>query len=134
MLKLGINGADMRINVITYIAVLSVLSFNSAKAEADTFSGNYYYKSCRDVSWSTVPKTMLDAMQTGDCIGAIKSLMYFTNVMAKGLICVPDTATTSQIAKVVTAYMDNNPDIMHENFIKLSIMAVGEAWACNAKQ
>jgi hypothetical protein len=122
----------MRSVVITTVLLSGLLTGTSLKAEEDSTSGNYYYRTCK-LLVNDAMKDTTDALEIGDCLGTIKAINALNIDYGKGkgvFYCLPPTVTIGQMIKVAIAYMEKNPNLLHEPFTTLVISALNEPWPC----
>jgi Rap1a immunity proteins len=50
--------------------------------------------------------------------------------LTKPVFCPPQKATNEQFIRVVVAYIDKHPEMTHEPFESLALVALAEAWPC----
>ncbi|WP_156438202.1 Rap1a/Tai family immunity protein [Bradyrhizobium valentinum] len=113
------------------IIVLGLLLFTSRAsfAEIDTSSANLILPACRE--WvNAVEGAPLrgDPVLRGLCMGTIDGIFY-----VDPRICPPskgNKVSLGQIARVVVRYIDNHPARMHEDFKRLALEAIRDAWPC----
>jgi hypothetical protein len=86
---------------------------------------------------------LFDAGHTKDesgasfCIGyviAAKETLSVASMASTDLkirACIPDGVTGVQGVRVVTKYLENNPEALHERMLTLTIVALREAFPCN---
>jgi hypothetical protein len=71
---------------------------------------------------------------SGYCVGIIEGLMQKAQTPAGvqvGLpICGPATSTVGQAVLVVIKYMNDNPQELHESFMKVALHALVKTWPC----
>jgi hypothetical protein len=97
----------------------------------DIYSANYYIEACRIVGSDRQPRDS-EVFGTALCIGALEAFSWVAEgLRAENLrSCRPASATLSQMAKVVVAYLNENPARLHEPFAGLALEAFGRAWPC----
>jgi hypothetical protein len=67
--------------------------------------------------------------------GLCSGIVYVLGYVGKALppqfsSCIPDSTTNAQGVRVVLAYIERRPQRMHEDFRRLAIEALHEAWPC----
>jgi hypothetical protein len=67
----------------------------------------------------------------GVCAGAIAALSAAGHLWIEQVRSCPSTeATVQQGARIVVAYIEARPERMHEDWRKLALEALREAWPC----
>ena len=67
----------------------------------------------------------------GVCAGLIEGLGYTAGLLPDPFkSCAPKGVTNLQSARVVLAYIEHRPQRMHEDFRKLVLEALHNAWPC----
>lgn len=110
------------------LLILTVLILGPLAALAQTpqFSGNQVMRGCRADSSKALPSDLL--ILAGVCIGMVRAFITIPDrVMG---YCAPAGATVDQGMRVVTAYLDRNPQYLHVNFDNLIVHAFRAAWPC----
>jgi hypothetical protein len=116
-------GRNMRF-IAGLLLVLVIGNASEAFAQ-DLRSANYLLPACRDFA-SDTPHPNSDPFLRGVCAGIIRGL-----VQVDGRTCVPEGVKVGQIMRVVLLYIDNQPARHHEDFVKLALEAIRNAWPCN---
>jgi hypothetical protein len=98
----------------------------TSKAQVDPTTGNYFYGGCKALQqWPTSNPVAYE------CAGVLKTLIALSDHVEPSLrFCMPRRSNLGQANMVITNYLERNPQIMHENFIKLSLNALSSAWPC----
>jgi hypothetical protein len=102
----------------------------------DVDSANYLLEGCRILASGTTPSQMFDTQmfRATMCMGKLQALVFFaSSVDAPNRACPPKGMPSSQVAKVVVAYLDQNPARLHQAFLGLAYEAVAIAWPCAAQ-
>jgi hypothetical protein len=117
--------------ITTSVSACSLYCTVIASAQQDTHSGNYLIDACRVVASGATPKRD-GTLLAGICLGEIEALSGIAHGLEDDRLrsCVPSTATRLQTAKVIVAYLDQNPARLHEPFIRLVLEALARAWPC----
>jgi hypothetical protein len=84
---------------------------------ADTTSANVVLPGCKDQGGS---------FGVGYCQGVMDGIAFVQD----GHFCVPMGVTLRQAMRVVVAYIEARPARMHEDFRKLALEGLREAWPC----
>jgi hypothetical protein len=72
------------------------------------------------------------ALESGVCIGIVAALAAAARAFPPGFsTCVPQGVTYGQMIRVVVAYIERQPQQMHEDLRQLTILALHEAWPCD---
>lgn len=120
----------MKIWIIAALTVLVGLTAPQARA-ANEQTGNDILESCRKMGNLTPPKAINEALYIGDCAGMSRTLVSIGSHLQPSMrFCMPGAATFQQAAKVFVAYMDANPQRLHELSLILAIDAFRAAWPC----
>jgi hypothetical protein len=101
----------------------AMLALMVTTAEAQT--GNEMYQGCRLLSQHELPKTITDALNTGFCAGLITAIND-----SHSLVCPPEGTNATQSAAVLMRFMDEHPEIRHEDVYVITVMALRNAWPC----
>lgn len=67
--------------------------------------------------------------KAGVCFGAFQSLRYFSRMVAP--VCIPPEVTLGQLARVFNAYAATHPEIHHDAYEYVALLALREAFPCN---
>ena len=102
------------------------LLFQDADAQ-DPNSANYYVPACQQIL-ADPPRL---GFKVGLCAGLIEGLGYTAGLLPDPFkSCAPKGVTNLQSARVVLAYIEHRPQRMHEDFRKLVLDALRDAWPC----
>jgi hypothetical protein len=89
---------------------------------------------CRDAVNNKAPALTMDAILQGMCVGIVDGIEFTMSEYPpdeKDLaVCPPNDLTLKEIVLVVIKYIDERPERMNENFKKLAIEAIHDAWPC----
>jgi hypothetical protein len=96
-----------------------------ARAEVDKESANYWLPFCRHAATGKFDQD--DPFFNGACVGVIDGFIYTGRSIG---VCAPESATLEQALRVVVQYLDQHPARTNENFKRLAIEAMREAWPC----
>ncbi|SCB35981.1 hypothetical protein GA0061099_1005404 [Bradyrhizobium yuanmingense] len=118
----------MKIAILS--AALAFAPVSSAFATgADFDSGNYMLQHCEHY----ITKNGQFDVWDGECGGTIGTLTFLASVLPEGFkTCPPKGYTKEQAARVVVAYMRNNPQILNEPYRILAMTALSQAWPCKS--
>ena len=106
-------------------AIAIVLIAGNANAQ-DAASGNRMLGFCKE---ALVSKNT-DAMH-GVCLGAISAILYLSDFLDPRIkFCKPATVTAAQGISIAVRYMENHPELLHQDFQLLSVLGFMEAWPC----
>jgi hypothetical protein len=116
------------------LLLLAVEAPFTAQAQSPDYgSGNYMAAPCKMVADQAVEKdaSNVTTYRAGLCMGKVASLRYVLNFLEDPYrSCPPKTATVGQHIKVVSAFLEQNPSRLHEEFDKLALEAMRQAWPC----
>jgi Rap1a immunity proteins len=112
-------------------AALCLWSYASCAGEV-VGTGNYLLLACkRAVSDANGHASYLDAFNEGYCVGKIAMVMTLASAELLGhRICPPKGAIADQGVRVVVAFLEANPQRLHEPFSFLAYEALARAWPC----
>ena len=69
---------------------------------------------------------------SGFCYGYMMGVAnILTWASERNRICIPDGVTGGQVASIVTKYLKENPESLHESADLLVTVALGKAFPCN---
>jgi len=105
------------------VAILLALTM-PARAE-DIGSANYFLPGCKAYLDDSMTGVLM--LFGGRCIGFIEGLVY--GVEGEDF-CQPKGVTIAQGVAVVVKYIEARPERMHEDFGKLALEALEQAWPC----
>ena len=113
---------------------IGLLAGTSALAQQDDkYTANYMLPYCRAAVNNQAPTLTIDAVLQGMCVGIVDAIDFImSNYPPKEKeyrSCPPDV-TLKESVQVVIAYVDARPERMNENFKKLAIEAIHDAWPC----
>ena len=114
-------------------SALMALTITAARAvETDRDSANFMLSYCKEA--------LVDddgTFGTGMCLGEIKALLFTFDTLqllhpSDPPICVdiPEGVSTGQATRVVIRYIEARPTRMHEQFLRLAMLALVDAWPC----
>jgi hypothetical protein len=67
-------------------------------------------------------------------VGAVREVMDLERKAPPGPVkfaCVPYEVTNGQLVRVVVAFADKHPDLLHHRLSGLAVLALAEAWPCS---
>jgi hypothetical protein len=110
---------------------LSRIDGKLASAEK-VIAAHYFLPRCRAVVDHEYDKLF----DIGICSGAMvaiheTSLLLNTPLSSSLRACMPDGVTVEQSIAVVVHWLDRHPQSLHENFTRLAMSAMREAWPCD---
>jgi hypothetical protein len=122
--------------------IAAVVIGTQAHAQSDANSGGVFYPSClaaADIVQGKHPAADSDdatkqLRRAAICFGAVTAIMnvepFFKSEFA---VCPPaDTKVSfAQMILVITAYLKNHPERLHDNFHQLAVTALAAAWPCS---
>jgi hypothetical protein len=123
------------------LAMLLVFLTNASTVAQDAAdSANAVLRSCkRYVESPPLPTdrdaSLIDVSQQHLCAGMVDALFYVSPMLPPQYrLCPPGgvgvTVTKEQLVRVVVAYIERQPQRMHENFKRLALEALRDAWPC----
>src|SRR5688572_30453171 len=100
----------MRKSLLLSAAILAV----PVSASADFVTANKVVRECRDVFDRS---RGLGVFQQGYCLGVVTGIFYLGPSLNKDhTFCAPQGADNAQGVLIVSKYMENNPEKLHEPF------------------
>jgi hypothetical protein len=103
-----------------------------ADAQADRKSANFMMPGCQQLLKPPKDPDPVDFVRSGHCAGLIEGLTYAAYASGGSETCRPPSIVTdAQLVRVVLAYIEHRPQRMHEDFRKLALEALHEAWPCH---
>jgi hypothetical protein len=113
-----------------------------AKAEVGIYSALYIYGGCKSAeSLSVSPSgtvTLADS-SAAFCWGAFTVLRGVTTILSDDRrtmalhVCAPTEATVSQYIRIFLKYVDDHPEIAHEDFDFVALSALIRAFPCKPR-
>jgi hypothetical protein len=93
-------------------------------------SGNAYLPACRVAARSEDPKAA-EIAKASYCLGMVSALVGVVPLLEpRYRFCFPKDGDTGQAVRVVVAFLEKNPSMLHEDFRMLALIAMREAWPC----
>lgn len=124
---------------LMWVPVLAWVIGHSAAGHAEG-TGHELLRQCKEavnaIGGIVEPDTV-DFMEAGRCMGLIDGFagaaaFYESQPGAPGAICFPDDAMTlGQSVRMVTQYLESNPDMLHEAATVLIFGAFLTQYPCN---
>lgn len=111
----------------------------SARAATDNASAMLFYSSCMAAADIIGGPPSLSNRHAGSddlenapmCLGAITAITKLEPLLkSEFAMCPPSGVSLGQIVLVVANYLRNHPGQLHENFHRLAVAALGQAWPC----
>ena len=111
--------------------MLVALATSPASADKLDSSADYFLPRCRAV----VNHDFNKLFDVGVCLGAMAALhdtpiLLHVPVDGPFRSCMSDNVTVEQSVRVVVHWLDRHPQRLQENFVKLAMPALHEAWPC----
>jgi hypothetical protein len=99
-----------------------------AAAQSQTITGIRMLPGCK----ANLNNAPADMFAQGVCVGAISTQMFNAYAARPDTTgsCPPETVTVEQGVRVVVAYLEANPQRLHESFNWLVVHALRQAWPC----
>lgn len=77
------------------------------------------------------PRTDQEIVTATYCVGAVSALIGAAPFLAPQYrFCFPDDVTAGEAVQVVVAYLESSLSRLHEDFRKLALAAMRQAWPC----
>lgn len=115
---------------LTLLGTLLILVLGHAAQgqTTDPNSGNAFLPKCRAVIRGAQETELVHATY---CIGTVSALVGVAPLLdPRYRFCFPANGNTEQAVRVVVAFLEKNPSILHEDFRSLAILAMLQAWPC----
>jgi Rap1a immunity proteins len=109
-----------------YAVAILLLALTIPASAEDTNSANYYLPGCKGLLDNRMTSGV-SVYQQGRCGGYVASLVYGVGEQD---FCPPKGVSIGQAVAVVVKYIEARPERMHEDFGKLALEALKEAWPC----
>ena len=111
--------------IATAIVTCFQLASGTVQAAEKSYTAKDLLQDCKDSlrERAAFPRPFY----SGLCMGLVAGVHY---VDAKS--CAPEDATNSQLMRVVLAYIEVRPQRMNEEFMKLVVEALRNAWPCSS--
>jgi Rap1a immunity proteins len=113
-------------------AVALALTATAAGAvEKDTSSANYMMPGCKyGLDPDKGPSILM--FDAGVCVGIVGGIAHMLDPRNRGDWCadIPASATRQQMVRVVVRFIEARPNLMHQDFMLLALMALADAWPC----
>lgn len=112
----------------------------TARAATDNASAMLFYSSCMAAAdivsgppSPSNPQAGSDDLEKAPmCLGAITAITKLEPLLKPEFaMCPPSGVSFGQIVLVVANYLRNHPEQLHENFHRLAVTALGQAWPCS---
>jgi hypothetical protein len=121
------------------LAAALALTVTAGSAEEDFDSANHQLRNCKD--FATLNNLRgAPAFERGFCAGMVYAFASIGTMLKdmpktdefRQLACMdfPQGVTVGQKVKVVVAYIEAHPALMHEDFRYLALIALQAAWPC----
>jgi hypothetical protein len=116
----------MKIGSVIAAALLLIPA--NALSQGTAMSGNEMYKPCKN---SLIEGNTEDVIEQGACIGVLNTVYYFGPHLPDAIkFCPPKGSSSGQAAKIVNAYMDSHPEVLHKDLRLIAVTALQRAWPC----
>jgi hypothetical protein len=90
-------------------------------------TANFMLPYCKQVIEDKItPPTLENGYHAGRCMGMVEAM----SLLGGREYCTPDGATFGQEIRIIVAYIESHPAIMHEAFTTLGARALVDAWPC----
>lgn len=115
---------------------LLIVTPASAKSTNYVFTGGDMYESCTHAINGLNKTGEYDDHRFGVCAGYIAGIVDFHTVattvesISEDIFCLPENITTAQVIRVVTNYLENNPEKHHDLAGYLVVLALRETYPC----
>jgi Rap1a immunity proteins len=117
-----------------FVLGIAIVLATSALAQEDKFSANSMLPYCRAALNNQAPVVASEAIMQGMCIAIVDVIDFMMSNYPpeeQGYrSCPPADMTLRETVQVVITYIDARPERMHENFKKLAVEAIHDAWPC----
>jgi len=122
---------------ITLVILLSLsISLSLLSSNLIASDGNLLLKVCQNALHYIDTNEMRSAMDFGFCMGLIQGVKNTMSYVSFSLsenekICFPDGLTNVQAARIVVKFLNDNPEILHEEQTFLTLIAFDKAYGCD---
>lgn len=124
--------------ILAFFVVACTLSASSMRAQDYSFKwdGNGLLENCTSLvnamDSPPVPVTSKEEFQIGWCTGYIQGIASLgVDAGSFGFnFCIPDKVTDTQLARVVVKWLRDNPKILNQRAVILTVMAIHDAYPC----
>jgi hypothetical protein len=115
---------DIRKTTVIAVILLANALPSASRADNSINSGNAYIRGCEDF----ISESTQDEFKQGKCIGAMHVIYFYSSY--KFGYCPPEGSNVGQAVRIVLKYMSQHPEILHQDFAELAVLALQEAWPC----
>jgi hypothetical protein len=128
--------------IIGVTAAIMVGGSSPAKAEHGIYSALYVYRGCKSAANLYVsPEGTVTLAEPGAafCWGAFTVLRGVTNILSDDHkimalhVCAPTEATVSQYIRIFLKYVDDHPELAHQDFDFVALNALIGAFPCTPR-
>jgi len=118
------------------VALVGVLGSGGVNATDGNMLLEYCQLTVRAIDSEPVPQNSRTNISIGQCFGMVESarttvMIYEGEIPKKGRACFPDGVTTnSQLARIVSKYLHDNPAKLNEDATVLIQLAYRDAYPC----
>ena len=119
----------MGIKQVCFAALcIVVASVGQCLAQA---TGNQIREGCQIGLQDDHSITLIDARKSGFCLGFVDAIIILGNELAEpDRFCLPKGVTLEQAIHVLLKYLNEHPDLTHEDAVTLALWAFKAAWPC----
>jgi hypothetical protein len=112
-------------------ALALLVAMSSISLAEDSTSARGFEAGCRVIADSTQPEGLVQAAKAGKCVGAIQAIALLNGLLeTRFRHCAPKEATLVQEAKAITKFIYDHPKRMNQDFVRVALLALYEAWPC----
>ena len=107
---------------------------------AGTIAGTTLQERCKAINKSIDDRSRIEELGLSECLGYIRGALdvfsAWKQIEGKSTVpgvrgmCVPDSVSTGQAAKVVMKWLDEHPEKLHFNGETVILMSCREAFPC----
>ena len=112
-------------------AVERVTKALAPQSDDNPASVNTLLPACKKIVAYHRPTGTLEAMQLGQCMGMVQTLITVGAVMKSDFgFCLPEGFTTKQATSVIIQYVEAHPEVLHKHFVIIGSLALKTAFPC----
>ena len=121
-------------NTKAYLIALCIVVATVGQCFAEEITGNDIRDWCQVTLKENQrgPWTDVDTHHAGFCQGFVYAILVLGDALPEPIRCChPKEATLEQSIRVLLKYLNEHPDLTHEDAVHLSLLAFKAAWPCH---
>jgi hypothetical protein len=120
----------MRSLAIAVVALAALFGEPALSQSTNPNSGSAYLPACRVAGQDQDPSPA-EITRASYCLGMVAALVGVAPILEpRYRFCFPKDSNTQQAVRVVVAFLDKNPSMLHYDFRIVALIAMREAWPC----